>query len=167
MKTRLVAAVALVAIVGLAAPACSGDDTVESGAQKTSEPREQSSDGSGGSDSGSDSGSDGGSSDSTLPDFGDVAGDMGDCLDAAGVYFTLALTAIQGEEGATKAQQQAEELKAQLPEDLQDDIDVVADTFGKIAQEGFLDGAGELNDPEFTAANQNITDYLQTTCSGG
>ena len=159
MKTRLVAAAALVAIVGLAAPACSGDDTVESGAQKTSEPREQSSDGSGG--------SDGGSSDSTLPDFGDVAGDMGDCLDAAGVYFTLALTAIQGEEGATKAQQQAEELKAQLPEDLQDDIDVVADTFGKIAQEGFLDGAGELNDPEFTAANQNITDYLQTTCSGG
>jgi len=164
MKTRLVATAALLALVGLAAPACSGDDTVDSGAQKTSDPREQSSDRSGGSDNGSDGGS---SSDSTMPDFGDVAGDMGDCLDAAGVYFTLALTAIQGEEGAAKAQQQAEELKAQLPEDLQDDIDVVADTFGKIAQEGFLDGAGELNDPEFTAANQNITDYLQSTCSGG
>jgi hypothetical protein len=167
MKTRLVAMAALTAVVALAAPACSSDDSADSGAQKTSGSREQSSsDGNSDSGSGSGSGSDSGT-DSTMPDFGDVAGSMGDCLDAAGVYFTLALTAVEGEEGAAKAQEQAEELKSQLPEDLQDDIDVVAETFDAIAKEGVLDGASRLNDPAFTEANQNITDYLQTTCSGG
>ena len=161
MKSRLIAGALLLGLVALVVPACSDGNTVESGSEKTSETRP------GGSSSKGGGSKDGGSSDTSIPDLGSVAGSMGSCMEVAGAYASLALGALGGPEGAKKSQQQAEQLKQKLPAELADDIDVVAQTFGKIADQGFLDGAGALNDPEFTKANRNITDYLQTTCSGG
>jgi len=169
MRTRLITGtVLLCAVVGLAVPACSSDNTVEAGSQKTSGSRPSTTEGSSSKDSGSSEGSKGsGGSNSTLPDLGSIAGGMGDCLEVAGSYAGLALGVLDGADGAKKSQKQAEQLKAKLPADLSDDIDVVAATFGRIAKAGVLDGASELNDPAFTKANDNITNYLQSECGGG
>ena len=158
MKSRLVLAGVVVALVAVVVSGCSSDNTVESGSAKTSDSRPRS--------SGSD-GSGSGTTDTTIPDLGDVAGSLGDCMGVAGTYASLALNVLDGEDGAKKAQKDAESLKSKLPADLADDIDVVADTFGRIAQKGVLSGASELDDPAFTKANDNITKYLQTQCGGG
>lgn len=151
------AAVAATLLVALVAPACGGDDeTAETGAEKSSEERrttttaEDSEDGSEG----------------TIPDFGDELGDVGDCLEAAAAYASLALSALSSEDGAAEAQKQAEALKDQLPEELHDEIDVVAEAFGKVSSEGLIEGAEALDSPEFNKANGAIEEYFTETCGG-
>ena len=60
-----------------------------------------------------------------------------------------------------------EGLADELPEDLQDDLAVVADAFGAIAEEGVVDGGSELTTSEFREANQNILGYLRDDCLPG
>lgn len=160
VKSRLV----LVALLAVVIPACGGAKTVESGSQKTSPSRPSTTSGSG---STSNNGSGGSGSSDTLPDLGAVAGSMGSCMEVAGTYASLALGVLEGPSGAAKSQKQAERLKSKLPASLSADIDVVAATFGRIAKDGVLNGAAALEDPAFTKANRNITDYLQSQCGGG
>lgn len=154
MRSRLVVAAVLLGMVALVAPACSDGNSAASGNEKTSGTRPTST-------------TEPRSSDPTIPDLGSVGGTMGQCMQVVATYTSLALGVVDGPEGARKSQKEAEQLKKQLPPELTDDIDVVAATFGKIADQGILDGLGGLDDPAFTQANKNITDYLQTNCSGG
>jgi hypothetical protein len=166
MKSPLIAGALLLGVIALAVPACSdGNPPVASGSQKTSETRPSGSSSKGNGSNGGGT-NDGGSTATTLPDLGSVAGEMGECVQVVTTYTSLALGVIDGPDGAKKAQQEAEALKPKLPPELADDIDVVSATFAKIADEGVLDGLGGLNDPAFTEANQNITDYLQKNCVG-
>jgi hypothetical protein len=164
MKSPLIAGAVLLGVLALTVPACSNGNSVAAGSQKTSETRPT---GSSSKDGGSNGGSsnDGGSP-TTFPDLGSVGGKVGECMQVVATYTSLALGVVDGPDGAKKAQQEAEALKSKLPPELTGDIDVVAATFGKIADQGILDGVGGLNDPEFTRANQNITDYLQKNCVG-
>jgi hypothetical protein len=158
MKSPLIAGAVLLGVVALTVPACSNGNSVASGSQKTSETRPQG--------SSSDGGSTDGGSPTTFPDLGSVGGKVGECMQVVATYTSLALGVVDGPDGAKKAQQEAEALKSKLPPELTGDIDVVAATFGKIADQGILDGVSGLNDPEFTRANQNITDFLQKNCVG-
>jgi hypothetical protein len=98
-----------------------------------------------------------------LPDLGVAE----DCLAVLETYAGLAASAIGGPEAAAEARAAAEELKTSLPEDLHDDLDVIADAYAGIAEDGFLDGLGSFDDPEFATANENINAYLQENCGGG
>lgn len=172
MRLRLILPLALLAVASLVAPACSGDDEGDSAA-RTSEERESTDDGgAGGSDSGGDSGTSGdsGSEESDGPDLGDITEsvpgleNLGDCFDLATAYSSLYLQALSGD--AAEAQQKAEELKDQLPEELHDELDVVAAAIGEVAEEGPLGGSSALSTPEYQEADTAITDYLQQECGG-
>jgi hypothetical protein len=170
MRLRLILPLALLAVASLVAPACSGGDDGDSAA-RTSEERESTdggADSGGGADEGGDPGADSGSEGSDEP--GDITEsipgleNLGDCFDLATAYSSLYVQAISGD--AAEAQKQAEELKAQLPEDLHDDIDVVAAAIGEVAEEGPLSGSSALTTPEYQDADSAITDYLQKECGG-
>jgi hypothetical protein len=148
--------------------ACSRDDGAL-GPEVTSPPRESS--GSDSRDPEGDSSDRGNSSepgaestpDTSLPDLGD----LDDCVGLAGTYAGLAFSVIGGPDAAAEAQPVIDELRPRLPEDLQDDLDVVADAFTRIVEDGVLEGIGALADSDFQEANGNITDYLQENCLGG
>ncbi len=100
----------------------------------------------------------------TIPDMGNVAGPVGSCLSAAAKFTNLVQGVLQGGEGAKRSQAAAEQLKAELPADLQDDADVVAAKFGEIAaRDGNLTDA-DVNDPEYKAASDAISAYFAKDC---
>ena len=105
---------------------------------------------------------------STIPDLGEVAGPVGDCLTAAGEFTNLVQGLLQGADGAKRSQTAAEELKTKLPPELQDDAEVLALYFGKIAASkgGALDPA-VLQDPAYAQANAAIGAYFNEKCGAG
>jgi hypothetical protein len=150
---HLALALALIAAGGLVA--C-GDDRpdVEISVPRTGE-TENGSDGSGGEPNGT--GSDGNGS----------GGGLARCGEILRAYGNLAATAIQGEDAAANAQETLEGLADELPEDLQDDLTVIADAFGTIADEGVVQGASALITSKFREANENILGYLRDDCLPG
>lgn len=186
-STLLVPAV----LLATGAPLLVGCGGSEEAAEKTSETRPEASshsgtssaddpaaeeDGSGGSGEGTGEEDAGGSSedDSTsIPDLDDLTesipglGELGDCMEIAAAYGSLYFEALGGADGAEQAQEKAEELKSVLPEDLHDDIDVVAETIGQVAEEGLFSGTDALSSPEYLEADQAITAYLDEQCGGG
>ena len=87
----------------------------------------------------------------TIPDMGSVVGPVGSCLTAAAKFTNLVQGVLEGGEGAKRSQEAAEQLKAELPADLQDDADVVAQKFGEIAARG-----GTLTDADVQRAMDAI-----------
>lgn len=167
MRLRFFVPFALLALGALLAPACSGDDESDTAA-RTSEER----DSSGEEDSGDTDSGGSGSDESDIPDLDDITdslpdmGDLEDCFQLAATYSSLYLEALGGEDGARDAQKKAEELKDQLPDGLHEDIDVVADAIGEVAEEGLLSGSAALETPEYQEADRAITDHLQEECGG-
>lgn len=111
-------------------------------------------------------------SDLSIPDLDDLTetipglGELGDCMEIAAAYGSLYFEALGGADGAEEAQRKADELKSVLPEDLHDDIDVIADAIGEVAEQGIVDGSEALSSPEYQAADQAINDYLAEQCGG-
>ncbi len=163
MRLRLALPIALLALGALLAPACSNDDGDSEAAARTSEERDTS----GSSDSGSSD-----SGETTIPDLDDITdsipglGDLEGCIGMATAYSSLYLEALGGEDGARDAQKTAEALKDELPSDLHDDIDVIADAIGQIAEEGLLNGSDAFETPEYKEADAAVTKYLQEECGG-
>jgi hypothetical protein len=94
-------------------------------------------------------------------------GGLGRCGEILRAYGSLAATAIQGEDAAANARETLQGLADELPEDLQDDLAVVADAFGAIAEQGVVEGGSELATSEFREANENILGYLRDDCLPG
>ena len=117
----------------------------------------------GGGDSGSGGEPGGTGSDGT----GSGGGGLARCGEILRAYGNLAATAVQGEDAAANARETLEGLADELPEDLQDDLTVIADAFGTIAEEGVVQGASALTTSEFREANENILGYLQDDCLPG
>ena len=114
------------------------------------------------------SGSDGsGDEPSGTGSGGAGSGGLARCGEILRAYGSLAATAIQGEDAAANAKETLEGLADELPADLQDDLTVVADAFGTIAEEGVVQGASALTTSEFREANENILGYLQDDCLPG
>lgn len=111
-------------------------------------------------------------SDSSIPGLDDLEeaipplGELGDCLEIAAAYGSLYFEALGGGEGADNAKEKAEELKEVLPEDLHDDIDVIAAAIGQVAEEGLFNGSEALDTPEYQTADEAITSYLNEQCDG-
>ncbi|UDY37911.1 hypothetical protein [Dermatobacter hominis] len=100
----------------------------------------------------------------TIPDMGSVAGPVGSCLTAAAKFTNLVQGVLEGSEGAKRSQEAAEQLKAELPADLQDDADVVAKKFGDIAARGGTLTDADVNDPAYSAATAAISGYFVKDC---
>lgn len=150
--TRSLAVAGLVAVSGMLVPlACSSDGgTVEADSSTTASTTTTAPSGEA----------------TTIPDMGDVVGPVGSCLSAAAKFTNLVQGVLEGGEGATRSQEAAEQLKAELPPDLQDDADLIAEKFGEIAARGGSLTEADVNDPAYSAATTAIGEYFSRDCTG-
>jgi hypothetical protein len=111
---------------------------------------------------GSGGGSGGGEPSDTRADGG-----LADCAEILKSYGSLAVTALKGKDAAASAEKTLKDLEGKLPADLRDDLEVVANAFGAIAEKGVVLGAKELTSGDFLEANKNILGYLRTDCLPG
>lgn len=102
----------------------------------------------------------------TIPDLGEVTGPVGSCLSAAARFTNLVQGVLEGGDGAKRSQKSAEQLKAGLPPELQDDAQVVADKFGAIAANGGQITDADIDDPAYSSAMQALAAYLAADCKG-
>jgi hypothetical protein len=100
----------------------------------------------------------------TIPDMGSVVGPVGSCLSDAAKFTNLVQGVLQGGEGAKRSQEAAEQLKAELPADLQDDAEVVAQKFGEIAARGGTLTEADVDDPAYAAATDALRQYFARNC---
>ena len=89
---------------------------------------------------------------------------VSECVDLSIAFGKLQAAALGGGDGADQAQSAAEDLKALVPEDLGDDIDVIADAVGTISAEGLTNGGTALSTPEYEAAMNELTTYVESEC---
>jgi hypothetical protein len=94
-------------------------------------------------------------------------GGLGDCAEILKSYGSLAATALKGKDAAAAAEKTLKGLEGKLPADLRDDLEVVANAFGAVAEKGVVLGARELTSSAFVEANKNILGYLRTDCLPG
>jgi hypothetical protein len=97
----------------------------------------------------------------TIPE---LPGPAGKCITSAATFLGLQLLALSGEDKARDAQAQVTKLKSELPESFHDDIDLVATTFGNLADKGIRASASELQDPKVKAAIESIAAEITKTC---
>lgn len=102
----------------------------------------------------------------TIPDLGGVAGPVGSCLSAAAKFTNLVQGVLEGGDGAKRSQEAAEQLKSELPADLQNDAQTIADKFGEIAARNGQLQDSDVNDPAYNSATQAIATYFSSTCKG-
>src|SRR4051794_20125738 len=174
MRSRVMATLVVVCLTGFLA-GCGDDSEGASGGNSTKELESTPASG----DSGSGSGSDSGSSDTTdmsIPDLHDLEdlaggsipdfGDLGDCMQQATAYASLAMSALGGDDSGKSAENALKEMKSSLPDDLKDDIEVLADAYKKVAKDGFIKGGEAMDTPEFQKADDPISAYFEETCGG-
>jgi hypothetical protein len=123
--------------------------------------------------------------------LGGVGGTAGTCLELGVAYASISLSLLGGGFGAAlgqdpselaQAQQQLEDIQADVPAELRDDFAELEKGFqafssalqggsGNILDPAYqqqLEEAGKaLETPEFTAAQKNIENYLDANCGGG
>ena len=174
-RTRVAALALTAAVVALVAPACSSG-TEQASASMTSDvrPAPAPSDELTPDDPGTtDPGTGPGTTDDPLGDLGDQfddltggLGDLGDCASLGLAYAQLVVIVFTADDAGPQIDEIISELQAKVPADLQDELQTVSDTLKEAAQGGVLDATGAMSDPEFTAANQAIADWIATQCDG-
>jgi hypothetical protein len=94
-------------------------------------------------------------------------GGLSDCATILKTYLSLATTAVKGQDAAASAQKTLNGIKSELPTSLQNDLAVVANAFGAIAEQGVANGLQALTTTEFKTANENILRFLRNDCLPG
>ena len=105
----------------------------------------------------------GGSIDDMFEQFESALGVGGECLDLLMTYSELLASAFGGLPGAPDRASAVDELRAALPPDLHDELQVISDGIETMERDGF-GGIGTLADPAFLEANDAIMSWLQTSC---
>jgi len=100
--------------------------------------------------------------DGSGPDIGDLPV-LGDCLEVSLAYAGLFLgSAFASDEDKAELEQQLDEIKGQVPEDIQDDMDTIAN--GMANADGIIELGEFLDSDEYKEADANIKAYFETTC---
>ena len=101
--------------------------------------------------------------DDLLEQFESEFGLAGECLDLLMKYAQLMGSAFGMVPGASDRESVVAELRAALPPDLHDELQVVSDALASVERDG-ISGAGALADDDFVAANDAIVGWLETSC---
>jgi len=112
----------------------------------------------------SSSSSSGSSSSDTIPDLGNLS----ECLKVAGTYASLFLGLLSpnsSDSDKAQVQQQLDEIKAQVPSDVQKDLQTIED--GLKDANSFSDVAKFLDSDKFKSADANVQKYLDQKCGSG
>lgn len=99
---------------------------------------------------------------------------LGDCFTISMTYATIGLASLGGVFGGAELsdsdrkelQKSIEQLRGQLPKEIQGDFEVVADAYGVVMKEGFMSSAATkaLESDKFTKANERIEKYIDELC---
>lgn len=87
-----------------------------------------------------------------------------ECSKAYQAFIALSASAFGSEADAKAARSQLEDLKADLPDDLARDIDVLAEAYAAIATEGMVAAGEKMGTPEFERASTNIAKFFESGC---
>lgn len=101
---------------------------------------------------------------SLLDEAGGAIDSVSDCVNIGLTWGKLQAATLGGTNGTDQAQTAAEELKGLVPADLDDDIDVIAEALGTLADEGLTSGSTALSSPEYEAAVEELTTYIGSEC---
>jgi len=93
--------------------------------------------------------------DMDIPDMGD----LGDCLEVAGTYGSILMSVLGSDEDLEAALGELDSLGGSIPEDLQDDLDVIAE--GLADADGIVEAGEFMESDEFVEADANIQAYLE------
>ncbi len=104
--------------------------------------------------------------DDMFEQFESELGVAGECLELLMKYAELMASSFGALPGSNGRDAVVDELRAALPENLHDDLQVVADALESLEHDGFA-GATALADPAFLEANDAIVAWLQSSCDGG
>lgn len=172
MKTLKFAALLFAALLVLSS--CSDDDGGDESSQDQTTQDESTQDGSGASGEGSDS-TDGGSDESA---DGGSGGDLDDCEAFGDAWNDLSdefeQAASSGDPGAVS--EQLDEIADQVPDEIADDYQTVADGYAQLAALGSgenvnpadaAQAAQVFTDGDFIEASQNITTWITENCTPG
>jgi hypothetical protein len=173
MQTNKLLALLVAAVLALAAAGCSSsskdEENVSSGTTERASAPEEEATGTTPAEDEEGSSSDGGSSDDGSSEGGDTdlipgEGRFEDCLEVGMTYAGIYLSALglATEEDRKQLEQTVEDIKGKVPEDIKDDLQVVADG---IAEADGLTGISEFFETdEYKQADENIQRYLEETC---
>jgi hypothetical protein len=148
-------------LAGLVGCSSKKSSTTEAESRETTESAGGS--GSSGDDGGSGGSSSGGDSSTDQLDLSDLGG-FGNCVEIGAAYASIYLNALGAGDEQTKAELEKtlDQLKGEVPEDVRDDLQVIADG---IARSKNLVEVGEFFDSEeYTKANANIERYINEQC---
>ena len=193
MARKLLALLMALAVL-TAAAACSSDSGDESsdggGSAGDSELEADRGDGSSSDDdtsSDDDSLDDDGSSSDDVPGLGDID-DFEACIEASAAYFNIVLLPMSlsmgaSEEDIAELESELDELGADIPSELEDDFEVMADAFSEYAEalkdldltdpsafldesvmEDFENATAALETDEVAEAQENIEAYFEANC---
>jgi hypothetical protein len=95
-----------------------------------------------------------------VPNVDNIQADAAKCTELAASWATVV---VPGADGA-KVKQQIDDLKAQVPDSVKDDLTVIGDGVTGASSDP-MKLAEFYSSPEFTAANENVTKYLTVECS--
>ncbi len=87
-----------------------------------------------------------------------------DCAELATRWAALTLSGTTGA-SADSIDEDSEELKKLLPDDLHGDVDTITDSLHKIAEDGLLNAGEALGTAEYTEANDAISNYIESECT--
>lgn len=158
---KFLSALVALALVGALAGCAKKSDTatsVESSTTTTSESKASTT---------TTSSSSGSSSNGTIPDLGNL-GNLSECLKVAGTYASLFLGLLSpnaSDSDKAQVQQQLDEIKAQVPADVQKDLQTIED--GLKSSNSFSDIAKFLDSDKFKSADANVQKYLDQQCGSG
>lgn len=94
-----------------------------------------------------------------VPNVDNIEADAAKCTELASTWATLFIPGAD----SSKVKQQVEDMKAQVPDSVKDDLTVIGDGISGASDPVAM--AEFLATPEFTAANDNVTKYLTVECS--
>ncbi len=97
------------------------------------------------------------------PDELGLAG-IGDCFDQLMLYSQLMVSAL-GMGGASTTERISAELRAELPPELHDELDVVTRALAGASFSDLASGSGPLASAEFERANEAIANWLASDCN--
>ena len=97
-------------------------------------------------------------------DLTEGLGAAGECATLAFEFASLAVVPFTSDDATDQITDVLDEVRERLPNDLQDDLDLVSDTLLGVSDGDLSDVAGALSDPEFTEAYTTIAEWIATDC---
>ncbi|HBX76005.1 MAG TPA: hypothetical protein DEG43_00025 [Acidimicrobiaceae bacterium] len=97
-----------------------------------------------------------------LPDLGDLDA----CLELTSQLALLQLSGV-GDDTSVDIDKIEQQIKELVPEDLRDEVEVIADGAREMKDEGIIKAGTVMNRKEFVQASEALYNYATTSCQAG